>query len=207
MEDQWLTYAKRLQAIAATGLHFTGEDYDRERYEEVDEIATEMMAHLADRPVTQLAGLLPRPSEGYANPRIDVRAAVFRNDGLLMCKEKTDDLWSMPGGYADVGHSAGENVVKEVWEETGLRVSATRIYAVLHKARRPYPPDVRDFYKLFFLCETRDDAPPVPGPEVHEVGFFSRHDVPPLSVGRVSDEDIALAFQVLENPDLPLVFD
>jgi ADP-ribose pyrophosphatase YjhB (NUDIX family) len=207
MEDQWLAWAKRLQSIASTGLHFCDEQYDRERYTEVADIANAMLARLGNVPIERIQGLISDFAQDYATPKIDVRGAVLEEDKVLLVREASDGLWTLPGGYADVGLSAGENVVKEIWEEATLKVRASALYAVHHKAKHAYDPDVRDFYKLFFLCERLDDATPAPGPETVDAGFFSPDALPPLSRGRVVERDIRTAFAFRDGPDRLVQFD
>ncbi|MDE2305152.1 MAG: NUDIX hydrolase [Gammaproteobacteria bacterium] len=207
MEDLWLTWAKRLQAIASTGLHYTEGSYDRERYAEVAAIAQHMIAALADVPPRRIAELVPQFAKGYATPLIEVRAAVFEHERLLLVRETSDGLWTLPGGFADVGLSARENAVKEVFEEAALRVEARALYAVLHKAKHPYDPDTRDFYKLFFLCERLNDEAPRPGHETSEVGYFEAGRLPPLSRGRTLERDIDAAFAFRADPAQPCRFD
>ena len=89
----------------------------------------------------------------------------------------------MPGGYADVGLSASENVAKEISEEANIEVVARSLYSVRHKAKHAYSQDARDFYKFFFLCEQTDDADPTPGLETSDVGFFPLSKLPALSKG------------------------
>src|SRR5262245_39059026 len=181
MQDAWLAWAKRLQSIASTGLYFSRDRYDRERYQELAHIADEMLASLASVPIERIESLVSDFAKGYATPKIDVRAAVFHENRILLVQEASDRLWTLPGGFADVGMSASENVVKEVWEEASLRVTARRLYALRHKAKHPYPPDARDFYKLFFLCDPIGEVLARPGPDTIEVGFFVLEDLPPLS--------------------------
>ena len=200
MENQWLTWAKQLQGIASTGLYFGKDPYDTERYEQVAEIANGMLALLADTPVARIESLISGFAEGYATPRIDVRGAVLRGNRILLVKEGTDELWTMPGGFADIGVSPRENVIKEVWEEASLNVSAEGLYGIRHKARHEYDEDVRDFYKLFFVCRDDGETDPVPsGLETVEVGFFSPDELPTLSTGRVIAKDIHDAFQYESN--------
>jgi len=194
MEPVWLTRAKRLQSIASTGLGFSADEYDRERYREVAEIANAMLAEIGNVPVERIAGLVSDFAQGYATPKVDVRGAVVENDSILLVRERSDGLWTLPGGFADVGRSGAENVEKEILEEAGLRVRARRLYAVRHKAKRSYEPDARDFYKLFFLCERLDRAEPAPGAETSEARFFERRRLPELSRARVIEEDIDAAF-------------
>lgn len=206
MEDQWLAWAKRLSALAATGLHYCHDKFDRERYEEVADISASMMAALGDIPIGRV-NLALGDGEGHVTPKIDVRAAIIDDGKILLVKEKMDGRWTMPGGYAEVGVSAAENTVKEVWEEAGVKVEASRLYAIRHKAKHAYPADVLDFYKLFFLCERLDDAPLDPGHEVHEAAYFSPDELPPLSEPRVIARDIIEAFAYLADPQRPPLID
>ena len=207
MEDSWLSWAKRLQAIASTGIHFGQHAYDRERYEEVASIAQQMLAALGDVPINVIADLVPDFAKGYATPKIDVRGAVFRDERVLMVRERTDGLWTLPGGYADVGLSAAENVEKEIREEANLRVKAANLYAIRHKAKHKYKPDTRDFYKFFFICEPLDTAQPEPGFETMDADFFSLQALPPLSQGRVIAADIAAAYEYRRSPRRDTLFD
>ncbi|RUM09096.1 NUDIX domain-containing protein [Rhizobium fabae] len=194
MENQWLSRAKRLQAIASTGLHFCKDEFDRERYQEVADIAQAMLANLANVPIIRIKGLVSDFAKGYATPKVDVRGALIEDGKILLVQEKSDGLWTLPGGFADIGRSASENVIKETREEAGLTVSATHLYSIRHKAKQPYDPDARDFYKLFFLCERRGETAPQAGLETSEVGFFPPDKLPALSRGRVVESDIHAAF-------------
>lgn len=207
MENPWLAWAKRLQSLASTGLHYCSDDFDKERYAEIADIANQMLATLADVPIERIKDLVPDFADGYATPKIDVRGAVFRNGEVLLVKEKADGLWTLPGGFADVGISPADNVVKEIWEEASIRVTARTIIGVRHKAKHEYDPDVRDFYKLFFLCEALDDTEPQPGPEVSEARFFSCDDLPPLSTSRVLKKDITAALSYSVDATLLPMFD
>ena len=194
MENEWLTHAKRLQAIASTGLSYSRDDYDRERFAEVGEIANAMLAALGNVPIERIPGLVSDFAKGYATPKVDVRGALIEGDQILLVRERSDGRWTLPGGFADVGLSAAQNVEKEILEEAGLAVSARCLYGVRHKAKRPYEPDARDFYKMFFLCERRDSASPCAGAETCDARFFSRGGLPELSLGRVLESDIEAAF-------------
>lgn len=207
MEDRWLQRAKRLHAIATTGLHYTDGPFDRERYAEIVALASEMLADLGNVPLARIDGLITEFAHGYATPKVDVRAAVFRDDRILLVQERTDRRWTLPGGFADVGLTAGQNVVKEVHEEAGLHVAPDRLYAVRHKATHGYDPDVREFYKLFFLCRRLDEREPCPGHETLAAGYFALDDLPPLSTARVLESDIANAFAALADPASPVLFD
>lgn len=207
METQWLTFAKRLQAIASTGLHFCRDEFDRERYGEIADIADEMLATIGNVPIERIQGLVSDFAKGYATPKVDVRGAVVEDDAILLVRERSDGLWTLPGGFADVGYSAAQNVEKEIWEEAGLRVSARRLYGVRHKAKQPYAPDARDFYKMFFLCDRNDASAPQAGNETVEAGFFRLDNLPALSTGRVIESDIHAAFIFASDGRKPAFFD
>lgn len=194
MEDFWLSSIKRLNAIAATGLHYSQNPYDQERFAEIADISLRLLGALSTVPLNRLAELVPDSARGYATPMIDVRGALFQDDCILLVRENADGLWTLPGGFADIGFSAGENVVKEIWEEAGIRARAIALYSLRHKAKHDYNQDVRDFYKLFFLCDTIDATQMRPGPETSAVDFFPLHELPPLSTGRVLVKDIEAAF-------------
>lgn len=205
MQEKWLTYARRLESIASSGAHFGASDFDRERYTELADIARNMMADLSGQSVERVTGLMAGFGEGYRTPYIDVRGAVIRAGKILLVREKLDGLWSMPGGYADVGWSAAENVLKEIREEAGITAQVIRLYAVKHKAKHDYTPDLRDFYKFFFLCDCPGDAQAQAGSEATAVGFFAPDELPPLSLSRITPCDITEAFAAL-HASSPTVF-
>ncbi len=199
MENPWLNWVKRLQSIAVTGKHFFEGPYDRERYEEIEAIANAMLANLANLPTEKIVAIAPKESEGYITPKVDVRAAVIKDDKILLVQEKCDGLWTLPGGYADVGLSPSENTIKEVWEEAGLKVAIRSLYAIRHKAKHEYDPDVREYYKFFFLCDSLDDREPVAGEETSAAQYFSPNSLPSLSAGRTIAKDITSAFEFLQT--------
>jgi ADP-ribose pyrophosphatase YjhB (NUDIX family) len=207
MENTWLTWAKQLQGIASTGIAYSEGAYDTIRYEEVAAIANAMLATLGSVPIARISNLVSDFAQGYATPKVDVRGAVIEDNAILLVREVSDGLWTLPGGFADIGVSPSENVVKEIWEEAGIRVSAQGLYGIRHKAKHDYAPDVRDFYKLFFVCRKLDDEPPSPGLETTEVGFFPLAELPALSTGRVLEKDLVAAFEFAADPTRLALFD
>ena len=195
MESVWLRNFKRLQSIAITGLEFTQDKYDKERYHEISNIALTMLSTIADVPVNQIENLVGPKARGYDTPKVDVRGAVFEDNKILLVQEESDGLWTLPGGYADVGLSAAENVEKEILEEAGITVTARQLYNLRHKAKGGFDPDVREFYKLYFLCDLTGEQTLAAGVETTDARFFGRHEIPPLSTGRVIEEDLQIAWE------------
>lgn len=206
-EDIWLTYSKRIHALATCGLEFTESHYEVDRYEEIQKLATEMLAQLSSTSVKAVGELMLAGIDGYVTPKIDVRAAIIKNDKILLVKEKTDGKWALPGGYADVGLSPEENAVKEVWEEAGIRVKANKLYALRHKAKGEYKADLRDFYKLFFLCDQVCEAEVCAGSEVDDAGYFALNNLPELSRGRIVESDLYTAFAHNKDRSAATYFD
>lgn len=205
-KPNWLDWTVRLQAIAQNGLTFARESYDIERYKVVREVAAEMIAAGADLDMTIVRNALDQDS-GYATPKVDVRGVVFREDRLLMVKERVDGGWTLPGGWADVCLSPAENVVKEIFEESGYQTRAMKILAIFDRNQHPHEPRFPfHVYKLFFLCQViRGEA--TPSPETEAVGWFEEAELPPLCVSRVTRWQIHRMFEHHRNPNLRTDFD
>lgn len=189
MSMRFLTQARRLLAIAQTGLHYATSDFDKERYDEIRKIAHDQLAEIASSDAEQVAQLFAFES-GYANPKLDVRCAVFDDAGrILLVREMADGLWSLPGGWADVGVSPATNAAKEVREESGFTVDIVRLLAVWDMNAHAHPPSVFHIWKLVFLGRIVAEGQ-VLGSETSEVGFFELDALPALSLGRILPEQI-----------------
>jgi ADP-ribose pyrophosphatase YjhB (NUDIX family) len=205
-DPQWLTWSKRLQALAQTGLAFTRDHYDQERYEELRAIAAEMMAAGSGMPESQKILDLFAAESGYATPKIEVRGAVVVEDKILLVREREDGGWTIPGGWADVGDSPTDMVVREVKEETGYEVTPRKLAALFDRNKHPHPPQPTHAYKIFFLCELIGGEA-APSFETPEVAFFPRHALPKLSAPRITQYQIEHMFDHAEHPEWPTTFD
>jgi ADP-ribose pyrophosphatase YjhB (NUDIX family) len=205
-EPRLWVLARKLQALAQTGLEFNTNEYDRERYELISKIAAELMAAHCDTPVEMFQKMFDEQS-GYATPKVDVRAAAFREGKILLVREAADGLWTMPGGWSDVNDSPREAVEREVWEESGFRVKATKLAAVYDRAKHPHvPPLPFHVYKMFFVCEIISGEATT-SRETLEAGFFAKDALPPLSVSRNLEFQIHRMFEFAKNPLLATDFD
>ena len=201
----WISIAQRLQAIAQTGITYSQNAYDLERYTELAEIAAGMMAGEEAQAVA-LAKELFAAERGYGTPKVDVRAAVFQDGRLLLVREAEDGGWTFPGGWADVGQSAAESVEREVREESGYQVKAVKLLACWDRNKHAHPVIPFHAFKLLFLCDLVGGAAAV-SVETTEVGFFGEDEVPALSLTRTLPEQIRFAFDSLRNLGAPTVFD
>ena len=208
-EPDWLSWTRELQAIAQTGLAFTRDPYDRERYEALRALASTIMAAHTGAPAQAIEELF-RAERGYATPKVEVRAAVFDAEGrILMVREVLDgDRWTLPGGWADVNLTPAENVLKEVREESGYEVRVRKLAAAWDRTRQGHPASVFSCCKLFYLCDLTGGAAAT-SLETSEVGWFSQDALPldDLSVGRVLPRQIRRMFDHFREPGLATDWD
>lgn len=204
-EPSWLIMGRELRAIAQIGLTFSKDPFDRQRFERIRELAASLLAQGADTDEATLLEVFLGDA-GYATPKVDVRGAVFRDGGLLLVREISDGRWTLPGGWADVNQTPAECVVREVREESGFECRAVKLAAVHDYRKRNPPRNVDSIYKLFFICELTGGSARG-SEETSEVAFFPRHELPPLSLGRSTPEQIELMFRHRDQPELDAEFD
>ncbi|MBF0778924.1 NUDIX hydrolase N-terminal domain-containing protein [Streptococcus cuniculi] len=190
--NNWLKWAVRLQALAQTGLAYGKDVYDIERFEEIRQIAAEMLVEPSGLPLEQVEELFCNET-GYQTPKLDTRAAIIQDKKILLVQEN-DGLWSLPGGWCDVDCSAMENVVKEVREESGLEVEVLRLVAILDKAKSNPSRSAHHVTKVFYLCRALGGAFQA-NSETVASAYFALEDLPALSVGKNTAEQIALCFE------------
>lgn len=200
-----LEWAREIQALAQTGRHYAQDNYQRDRSLRLMEIAAEMIADRTDADASALIKAF-KSQIGYATPKVDVRAAVFRNNRLLLVRERSDGGWTMPGGWADVGDIPSKAAERETWEESGFRVKTRRLVGV-YDANRTHPLEVFHAFKIIFLCDILNGEAR-PSAETSEAAFFSLNEIPAtLSGERTTSRHIRDVFEVLKNPGCPAFFD
>lgn len=205
MNDKWLDFAIRIQSIAQAGLQYGKDQYDRERYEALRQIAAEMVSERSNVPLDQVIGLFCNET-GYQTPKVDTRAAVFINDKILLVHEN-NGTWSLPGGWFDVDQSAASNTEKEVREETGFVVTAKKLIAVQDWRKHNVTNYVYGVLKLFFLCQYESGAFEK-NLETTEIALFGKGEIPEnLAVEKCTREQIEMCFEAHEKPTMPTQFD
>lgn len=197
-------WAKRLAALAQTGLYYASNPFDQARYQQIIDIAAEMLAAVDDGEVQAMRRLLTH-EDGYITPKVDVRGAVFRDGRILLVREAADGLWTLPGGWADVGDAPSEAVEREILEESGYEAKAVKLMALEDRKRR-HPASVFEVYKVFFLCALVGGAAKT-SMETTAVDWFPQDRLPDLSLGRVTAEQIHRWFRHWRQPNLPSEFD
>ncbi|WP_339146083.1 MULTISPECIES: NUDIX hydrolase [unclassified Sutcliffiella] len=198
MSDKWMDWAKQIQAIAQAGLTYSKDIYDIERFEQLRDMSVEMMSEQTGEDKKKIRDLFANET-GYQTPKVDIRAVVFKEGRLLLVKERQDKGWSLPGGWADIGFSPTEVAIKEVFEESGFHVKATKLLAVLDKKCHPHPPSPYHVYKIFIACEIIGGEARS-GIETSNVAFFHKNELPTLSIDRNTESQIMQMFDQYDNP-------
>ena len=203
---QWLSWAREIQALAQSGNAYAKKEFDAERYHRLTEIAAEMIASQSNSTAGELMEIY-KGQQGYATPKVDLRSAVFNGEGdLLMVQERVDGTWTMPGGWADVGDIPSEGAEREVWEEAGFKVKATKVVGV-YDVNFPAGMTLFHLYKIVYLCDLIEGKAR-PSIETTDVRFFKRDDIPEDLLGfRTTVRHINDAFKAHADSSQPTVFD
>jgi len=203
---EWVEWAQRLQAIAQNGLAYARNPFDVERFNQVRQVAAEMLASGSDSVRAESLVELFQRNFGYATPKVDVRAAVFHKSRILLVKERVDDAWTLPGGWADVGDAPSVAALREVREESGYEATVKKLAAVYDRELHDHPPYPFHAYKLFFVCELMGGEART-SIETTAVHFFAEDNIPPLSLSRVTAVQIRHMFDHYRHPEWPTSFD
>lgn len=188
MHDDSLTsqdlriWAETLAAIARTGLGFTDNLYERERFEEVLQVAAQMRSRVDHRfdegeLVAEWLRSVGSGIEGYVTPKVTVGAVVGNDDDELLLVQRSDSgMWLFPTGWADVGYSAAEVAVKEVREETGIDCEPIGVLAVVDGMRLGFT--TIPLYSVVFHCRATGGDLTAHPLETSDVGWFAQDELP-----------------------------
>lgn len=202
--NKWLDFAIELQSIAQAGLTYCKDIFCTERYERIREISAQMMSELSDVPTEKIKELFCNET-GYQTPKIDTRAAIFK-DGKILLVHESNEKWSLPGGWCDVNVSVGENTVKEVKEEAGLDVVPEKIVAVQDRAKHNLPLYAYGVCKIFVQCtliggEFEENS------ETTGFDWFSPDSLPRLAEEKNNEDQIRMCFRAFNDKNAPTLFD
>lgn len=200
-----LDLARRLLALAQTGLHFTPLEYDRERYRDIADIGAQLLANESAHTAGKLRDLW-FVEDGYATPKMDVRAAIYRDDTVLLVREIIDGKWTLPGGWADINDSPSAAVLKEIEQESGFTARIVKLAALYDRNKHDHPPYLFHSWKAFFVCEIIGGAPRLSN-ETDGVEFFPLAQLPDLSTGRSTATQIRRMYEHHLHRDWPTEFD
>ncbi|HNX15633.1 MAG TPA: NUDIX hydrolase [Oscillospiraceae bacterium] len=201
--EPWFAWAVELQALAQNGLAYTENKFDKERFERIREIAAEMVACKADMPKETVEGLFCG-EKGYQTPKLDTRAAIFKENKILLVKE--DGRWSLPGGWVDVTESVFSNTVKEAKEEAGVDVRPIRVIALQDRNKHNIPRYIYSICKVFVLCELLGGKFES-NTETDASGFFTLDSLPELFTEKNTYDQIKMCFEATASEHWETRFD
>lgn len=203
--DQFTKWATNLQSIAQAGLHYGKDVFDRERYEQVRKIAGEMMQAKTGLSKEQIKTLF-LGDEGYQTPKIETRAAIFKDAKILFVRERMAQEWSLPGGWNDYDQTTAQNCVKEAREESGRIVKPVKLIAVQDRNHHNKPILATNVTKIFYLCKeiSREF---VPNDETDACDYFALDNLPKLSLDRNTKEQIEMCFKASKDPNWQTLFE
>ena len=204
LKEPWLKWAVEIQSIAQIGLTYTKDEYDKERYEQLRNIASEMLSYKTDIPVDKVKNLFCN-EQGYQTPKLDTRAAIFKDDKILLVHEK-NGFWSLPGGWVDILESIESNTIKEVKEETGLDVVAKKVIAIQDRNKHNTPIYPYGVCKVFVECEVMGGEF-VENIETVEIGYFSIDNLPRLAEEKCTPKQVEMCFEAKNNKNWQVLFD
>lgn len=194
INTEFLNEIKRLKSIADIGLLYSKDEYDKERYRELQDIAFNLFNKFSGIHLDDLKFIFPKVKD-YPTAKVDIRGlAVSADDKILLVKESVDGKWSLPGGWGDIGYSPKETIVKEFKEETGLDVVAERLLAVFDKKMHPHPPQPFYVYKMVFYCKIISTEI-IKSFDVLDVQYFDIENLPELSEDRILKSQIELLYK------------
>ena len=202
--EPWLGWAKELQFLAQCGLTYSQNKFDIERFERIREISSEMISYKSGISKEKVKDLFCSET-GFQTPKIDTRAAIFK-DGKILLVQENNGKWSLPGGWCDACESVKSNTEKEAREEAGVDVEAERIIAIQDRKRHNLPVYAYDIIKIFVLCrliggEFKKNT------ETLASGFFDEDNLPPLAEEKNNSEQIKMCFEFFKNSSMITLFD
>ncbi|MBS7577041.1 MULTISPECIES: NUDIX hydrolase N-terminal domain-containing protein [unclassified Enterococcus] len=183
---------QRMNAIVNAGLIYGHDSFDQARYHEFKQLLAELLVEQSGLSLGEVDNFL-RPTAWYPTPLIDVRAVVVRENRILLVQSAIDGKWSLPGGYAEVGTSPKENVLKELKEESGLEGEVLRLLAIFDS--NSHQLQGQQYYKMFFACAAKGGQFTL-NAETVAAQYFPINNLPDLSLVRNTAWQIERCHQV-----------
>ncbi len=188
-------YLQRMIALTDTGLTFTKDPFDRERYEDLRSLLSEMLNQVSDLDADEVAELL-KPTSAYATPLMDVRAWIVEDEKICLVRGQGENDWALPGGFGEVGYSPTENILKEIEEETGFEAKVERLLAVFDTNR--FQLQSKQYAKFVFECKLLNGQFQK-NQGIADLQFFAIDQLPALSEKRITKEQIEILWQVYQG--------
>ena len=193
--SDFVKYLQRMIAITDTGLTFTKDPFDRERYEDLRSLLSKMLNQGLDIDSEEVAEVMT-PTSAYATPLMDVRAWIVEDEKICLVRGQGENDWALPGGFGEVGYSPTENILKEIEEETGFEAKVERLLAVFDTNR--FQLQSKQYAKFVFECKLLAGQFQE-NQEIADLQFFAIDQLPALSEKRITKEQIEILWQVYQG--------
>ena len=193
--SDFVKYLQRMISLTDTGLTFTKDPFDRERYEDLRSLLSEMLNQASDLDAEEVAEVL-KPTFAYATPLMDVRAWIVEDGKICLVRGQGENDWALPGGFGEVGYSPTENILKEIEEETGFKAKVEKLLAVFDTNR--FQLQSKQYAKFVFECKLLDGQFQE-NQEIADLQFFAIDQLPALSEKRITKEQIEILWQVYQG--------
>jgi len=203
-KDKLIEYIEEVQSLAQSALFYVKDEYDKERFERLRKISAEMMAIKTDLPVEIVENLFCL-DYGYQTPKVDTRAAVFKDDRILLVHEK-NGTWSLPGGWCDFNLSPVDNIIKETKEEAGKDIIVKSVISVQNRDNHNVPIYAYAVVKIFYLCEEIGGEYEANN-ETTEIGYFAEDELPNMAQEKCNEEQIKMCFKAYHSNNWITQFD
>lgn len=201
----WLHIAEAIKSISQNGLTYCKNQYDKERYQQLKAIAADIISNYSNFSQEKIIEIFSF-DQGYLTPKLDVRAAIFKQNKILLVKEISDGCWTLPGGWVDVNESPAEAVIRETFEETGYIVKALKLVALWDKHKHGHPPQIPHAFKAMFICDITGGASKT-NHEISEIDWYKIDSLPELSLHRVMPNQILRLYEHSINLNIATDFD
>ncbi len=148
-ENKILKILEQINKSANTGKNYAKSNYDLDRYSELEILSKELYQEIDGFKDIQISSLAEK---SYITPKVGVNAIIENEKGEFLLEQRMDDkCWGIPGGWAEVGFTAEENVIRELKEETGFDVSVEKQVCVI--SRKPTERYLLTSYHIIFKCK------------------------------------------------------
>lgn len=201
----WNEIVEELKDISIKKIDDKNHFFEVDRFRQVLKLTNDIEKFNGKDSFKNIDILFGKGEIGYQTPKLDSRAAVFK-DGKILLVEELNNKWTMPGGWVDHDLSVGENTIKESFEEAGIKVKPVKIIAVQDRKKHNKPEYIYNIIKVMVLCEY------ISGEfeeniETLSSGFFDIDDLPELSEDRTSLEQVKLSFEAYNDENFETFFD
>lgn len=202
--DKLIEYIMEIQSMAQSALFYVKDIYDKERFERLRDISAEMMAIKTELPLDTVKNLFCS-DYGYQTPKVDTRAAIFKNDKILLVHEN-NGTWSMPGGWCDFNMSPVDNTIKETKEEAGKDIKVKSVISIQNRDNHNVPPYAYAIVKIFYLCEEIGGAFEA-NIETTEIAYFAENELPNMALEKCNEEQVHMCFEAYHSKQWETQFD